>query len=160
MNSYPFCGSAEVGPVYNQHPDGHEITMICCSRYGAAGPVMTYSNQWDDDEAESAWNKRQTINGLGIYCIWHRLRQEYTHKIFSSSARYIFLVHPIMAEQKSQPDSVRLLDQVREKIRLKHYSIRTEQTYVDWIKRFILHFDKRHPRDWGGHGVTSPLGRL
>jgi len=31
----------------------------------------------------------------------------------------------------------RLLDQVREQIRLKHYSIRTEQAYVDWIKRFI-----------------------
>ena len=32
----------------------------------------------------------------------------------------------------------RLLDQVREKIRLKHYSIRTEQAYVGWIKRFML----------------------
>jgi len=31
----------------------------------------------------------------------------------------------------------RLLDQVREKIRIKHYSIRTEQAYIDWIKRFI-----------------------
>lgn len=33
--------------------------------------------------------------------------------------------------------SKRLLDQVREQIRLKHYSIRTEQAYVDWIKRFM-----------------------
>lgn len=39
----------------------------------------------------------------------------------------------------------RLLDQVRGKIRVKHYSIRTEQAYLDWIKRFICHFDKRHP---------------
>jgi len=40
------------------------------------------------------------------------------------------------------PDKSRLLDQVRDKIRLKHYSIRTEeQAYVDWIKRFILFHD-------------------
>jgi hypothetical protein len=32
----------------------------------------------------------------------------------------------------------RLLDQAREKIRIKHYSIRTEQAYLDWIKHFIL----------------------
>jgi hypothetical protein len=36
----------------------------------------------------------------------------------------------------------KLFDQVRGKIRLKHYSIRTEQAYTDWIKRYILHFDK------------------
>ncbi len=48
----------------------------------------------------------------------------------------------------------KLLDQVRGKIRLKHYSIRTEQAYTDWIKRFILHFGKKHPREMG---VTSPL---
>ncbi len=39
----------------------------------------------------------------------------------------------------------RLLDQVRQKIRFKHYSIRTEQAYVDWIRRFILFHQKRHP---------------
>ena len=33
------------------------------------------------------------------------------------------------------------------KIRLKHYSILTEQAYLDWIKRYILHFDKAHPQD-------------
>jgi hypothetical protein len=43
----------------------------------------------------------------------------------------------------------RLLDQVREKIRLKHYSIRTEQGYSDWIKRFILFHGKRHPENMG-----------
>jgi len=36
----------------------------------------------------------------------------------------------------------KLLDLVPGKIRLKHYSIRTEQAYVDWIKRYIFHFDK------------------
>jgi integron integrase len=65
-----------------------------------------------------------------------------------------------MAEQKTQPDGVRLLDQVRGKIRLKHYSIRTEQAYVDWIKRFILHFDKRHPRELGAADVEAFLTHL
>ena len=41
----------------------------------------------------------------------------------------------------------RLLDQVRDRIRVKHYSIRTEQTYVDWIKRYIVYFGKRHPAE-------------
>lgn len=54
----------------------------------------------------------------------------------------------------------KLLDQVRGKIRLKHYSIRTEQAYVDWIKRFILHFDKQHPRDLGATEVEAFLTHL
>ena len=40
----------------------------------------------------------------------------------------------------------KLLDRVRDALRAKHYSIRTEQAYVDWIKRYILFHDKRHPR--------------
>ena len=54
----------------------------------------------------------------------------------------------------------RLLDQVREKIRLKHYSIRTEQAYVDWIKRFILFHDKRHPENMGKEDVEKFLTHL
>lgn len=65
-----------------------------------------------------------------------------------------------MLDQKSQPEGVRLLDQVRGKVRLKHYSIRTEQAYVDWIRRFILHFDKRHPRELGAAEVEAFLTHL
>ncbi len=54
----------------------------------------------------------------------------------------------------------KLLDQVRGKIRLKHYSIRTEQAYTDWIKRFILHFDKKHPREMGAAEVEQFLTHL
>ncbi|MEO6118642.1 MAG: integron integrase [Methylotenera sp.] len=54
----------------------------------------------------------------------------------------------------------KLLDQVRGKIRLKHYSIRTEQAYVDWIKRYILHFDKQHPKDLGAGEVEQFLTYL
>jgi integron integrase len=46
-------------------------------------------------------------------------------------------------------DRPRLLDQVRAAIRLKHYSIRTEQAYLGWIKRFILFHNKRHPVEMG-----------
>ncbi len=54
----------------------------------------------------------------------------------------------------------KLLDLVRGKIRLKHYSIRTEQAYVDWIKRYIFHFDKRHPKDLGADEVEAFLTHL
>jgi len=43
----------------------------------------------------------------------------------------------------------RLLDQVREAIRVRHYSYRTEQSYVGWIRRFILFHGKRHPAQIG-----------
>ena len=54
----------------------------------------------------------------------------------------------------------KLLDQVRGKIRLKNYSIRTEQAYTDWIKRFILHFGKKHPCDMGAAEVEQFLTHL
>ena len=43
----------------------------------------------------------------------------------------------------------KLLDRVRDVIRLKHYSIRTEEAYTRWAKRFILFHNKRHPRNMG-----------
>ena len=58
------------------------------------------------------------------------------------------------------PKTPKLLDQVRGKIRLKHYSIRTEQAYVDWIRRFILFHNKRHPTDMGASEVEAFLTHL
>ncbi len=43
----------------------------------------------------------------------------------------------------------KLLDQLRDAIRAKHYSYRTEQTYIDWCKRYILYHKKRHPAEMG-----------
>ena len=43
----------------------------------------------------------------------------------------------------------KLLDEVRDQIRLKHYSLSTEKSYAVWIKRFILFNDKRHPLEMG-----------
>lgn len=54
----------------------------------------------------------------------------------------------------------KLLDQVRGKIRLKHYSLRTEQAYTEWVKRFILHFGKKHPKDMGAAEVEQFLTHL
>jgi integron integrase len=58
------------------------------------------------------------------------------------------------------PNAPRLLDQVRDKIRALHYSLRTEDTYVHWIKRFILFHGKRHPRDMGEAEVGAFLTHL
>src|SRR4029079_19267794 len=58
------------------------------------------------------------------------------------------------------PSQPRLLDLVRDRIRLKHYSIRTEDIYVEWTRRFILFHDKRHPRDMGAAEVESFLTHL
>jgi integron integrase len=54
----------------------------------------------------------------------------------------------------------KLLDQVRYLIRLKHYSIRTEQAYTQWIKRFIVFHNKRHPADMAEPEVTAFLSHL
>lgn len=54
----------------------------------------------------------------------------------------------------------KLLDQVRDAIRCKHYSIRTEQAYVSWIRRFILFHNKRHPREMGPAEVEAFLTHL
>ncbi|MEO6925613.1 MAG: integron integrase [Rhodanobacter sp.] len=56
--------------------------------------------------------------------------------------------------------SPRLLDEVRRVLRLKHYSVRTEAVYVQWIRRFIMANDKRHPRDMGEIEVEGFLSHL
>lgn len=55
---------------------------------------------------------------------------------------------------------VRLLDAVRNRCRLKHYSIRTEKAYAGWIRRFILFHGKVHPRQMGGAEVEQFLTHL
>jgi integron integrase len=54
----------------------------------------------------------------------------------------------------------KLLDQVRDLIRLKHYSIHTEEAYTDWIKRFILFHGKRHPQQMGSPEIEAFLTHL
>jgi site-specific recombinase XerD len=58
------------------------------------------------------------------------------------------------------PQSPRLLTRVRDRIRFKHYSLRTEEAYVDWIKRYIHFHDKRHPSELGAADVERFLTDL
>ena len=52
---------------------------------------------------------------------------------------------------------VKLLDRVRQAIRARHYSRRTEEAYVHWIRRFIVFHGKRHPIEMGAPEVTAFL---
>jgi hypothetical protein len=54
-----------------------------------------------------------------------------------------------------KPSGAKLLTQVRHALRARRYSMRTEEVYVQWIRRFILFHDKRHPRDMGAAEVNS-----
>ena len=54
----------------------------------------------------------------------------------------------------------RLLDKVRNVIRCKHYSIRTEHTYIEWIKRYIYFHQKKHPADMGAQQISEFLSYL
>ena len=63
----------------------------------------------------------------------------------------------INARTRNKP---KLLDRMRQKIRFKHYSIRTEQSYVDWARRYILFHGKRHPKDMGAAEIEAFLTYL
>jgi len=61
--------------------------------------------------------------------------------------------HPIHPSEPPRPK--KLLDQMREALQTQHHSIRTEQAYVDWVKRFILFHSKRHPKEMGAPEVEA-----
>ncbi|WP_310064557.1 integron integrase [Lysobacter niastensis] len=63
-----------------------------------------------------------------------------------------------LSEKVTSPP--RLMDEVRARLRLKHYSVRTERAYLGWIRRFILATGKRHPRTLGGEEVEAFLSTL
>lgn len=65
-----------------------------------------------------------------------------------------------MADNHSSGGSIRLVEQFRNRIRAKHYSLRTEETYWGWIKRFILYHGKRHPVEMGAPEVEAFLTSL
>jgi len=54
-----------------------------------------------------------------------------------------------MLNTPDQTKTSRLLDRVISRMRVKHYSLRIETSYVEWIKRYIRHHGKRHPKDMG-----------
>ncbi|MCK5453589.1 MAG: phage integrase N-terminal SAM-like domain-containing protein, partial [Calditrichia bacterium] len=66
----------------------------------------------------------------------------------------------IYSESNTSSKKPKLLDQVRARIRAKHYSIRTEQAYVSWIKKFILYHNKKHPKNMGAAEINQFLTYL
>ena len=65
-----------------------------------------------------------------------------------------------MYRDLSLPQSSPFLEQVRQVMRAKHYSIRTEQTYLHWIRGFIIFHNKRHPSEMGAEEIQSYLSHL
>ena len=65
-----------------------------------------------------------------------------------------------MASPAPVPRPPKLLDQMRAALRLRHYSLRTEESYTDWARRYILFHGKRHPRELGAHEVQAFLSHL
>ncbi len=67
---------------------------------------------------------------------------------------------PSPAPPASAPQPPRLLDQVRQALQLRHYSPRTEEIFVEWIRRFVLFHDKRHPAQMAEPEVARFLSHL
>lgn len=67
---------------------------------------------------------------------------------------------PVVLEAASASGKQKFLDRVRTVLRANRYSLRTEDSYVQWIRRFILFHQKRHPQDMGGPEVAAFLSHL
>ena len=63
-------------------------------------------------------------------------------------------------ENTPSAQSYKSLDQIRNKLRVKHYAIRTEVQYLHWIKPYILFHGKRHPKDMGAAKIEAFLTNL
>ena len=64
------------------------------------------------------------------------------------------------AAHAPEPQKPKLLDRVRQAIRTRHYSYKTEEAYIGWIRRFILFHNKRHPREMGEAEIAQFLSSL
>jgi integron integrase len=67
---------------------------------------------------------------------------------------------PTQNQSQSAPKQPNLLEQMQSVIRMKHYSIRTEEAYVHWVKRFVLFHGKKHPKYMGQKEVQEFLSHL
>jgi integron integrase len=81
--------------------------------------------------------------------------QEGVKKTYTQPMSGIFPGIPV-----SRPRPPRLLDRVRDSVRARHYSIRTEEAYVGWIRRFIVFHGKRHPNEMGETEINAFLSHL
>jgi integron integrase len=76
------------------------------------------------------------------------------------SGKFVSVSNPESACEYAGKDQPRLLDRVRNIIRCKHYSIRTERVYIDWIKRYIFFHNKQHPAQLGEIHINQFLTDL
>jgi site-specific recombinase XerD len=60
----------------------------------------------------------------------------------------------------ADPSSPRLVHQLRQRVRFRHYSPRTEEAYVHWVRRYVVFHGKRHPRELGADHLTAFLSSL
>src|SRR5262245_19742124 len=67
---------------------------------------------------------------------------------------------PFLVTATAPPRVPRLLDRVREAVRVRHYSRRTERAYVGWVRRFVVWSGKRHPDQMGADDVRRFLTSL
>ena len=69
-------------------------------------------------------------------------------------------VIPISPAIAGEPRQPKLLDRVRTAIRTRHYSLRTEEAYVGWVRRYVVFHNKRHPLEMGEHEINAFLSHL
>jgi integron integrase len=67
---------------------------------------------------------------------------------------------PVRPQSTSSPSGKKLLDQMRDALQTQHYSYRTENTYVEWAKQFVLFHKKRHPKEMGVPEVEAFITHL
>jgi integrase len=84
-----------------------------------------------------------------VLVIWLKIK-------YCTDTQYIFIGRYGMESNQSST----LLGRVREVIRYKHYSMRTERSYVEWVRRFVAFHGRRHPREMGADEVRAFLGYL
>jgi len=60
----------------------------------------------------------------------------------------------------SSPQGKKLLDQLSDQLRIKHYSLRTEHSYTSWARQYILFHNKRNPRDMGANEINAFISHL
>ncbi len=75
-------------------------------------------------------------------------------------SKYAQLKYGAFIEMSPPEKPKKLLDQVRDVLRVKHYAYRTEKTFIFWIRRYILFHDKRHPKEMGSKQIEELMTDL
>lgn len=107
--------------------------------------LQRYSDLLRDDPAVEDWQVEQAERAVRVY--FHNFRHD-DESVHTKSAL-------VSVAEDGAFDPMELIGAVREKLRVMHYSYRTEQTYLDWIKRFLDYVQKDNPRS-DGRVLVSP----